>query len=64
MTFCSEQLEAELLHACLDCVAGRLVPVFGGAIPSTGGYHLVWPKDREGRAPLVSFRAWLKGEIA
>ncbi len=29
VTFCGEQLEAELLHACLDCVAGRLVPVAG-----------------------------------
>jgi LysR family glycine cleavage system transcriptional activator len=43
--------------------AGRLVPVYGAAIPSTGSYHLVWPKDREGRAPLMSFRRWLAGEI-
>jgi len=43
--------------------AGRLVPLFGPAIPSTGSYHLVWPKDRADRAPLRSFRTWLKGEI-
>ena len=43
--------------------AGRLVPLYGPAIPSTGSYHLVWPKDRADRAPLRSFRTWLKGEI-
>lgn len=42
---------------------GRLVPVFGPAIPSAGSYHLVWPKDRPERAPLLSFRAWLQREI-
>lgn len=41
----------------------RLVPVYGPAIPSAGSYHLVWPKDRPERAPLLSFRAWLQGEI-
>ena len=44
--------------------AGRLVPVYGGAIASTGSYHLVWPKDREDRAPLVSFRKWLAREVS
>lgn len=44
--------------------AGRLVPLYGGAIPSAGSYHLVWPKDRPERAPLVSFRRWLATEIA
>lgn len=44
--------------------AGRLVPVFGGPIPSAGGYHLVWPKDHEARAPLASFRKWLAGEVS
>jgi LysR family transcriptional regulator, glycine cleavage system transcriptional activator len=44
--------------------AGRLVPVFGPAIPSAGSYHLVWPKDQPERAPLASFRRWLQGEIA
>ena len=43
--------------------ARRLVPLYGPAIPSTGSYYLVWPKDREDRAPLMSFRKWLKGEI-
>lgn len=44
--------------------AGRLVPVYGGPIPSAGGYHLVWPKDREERGPLASFRAWLASEVS
>jgi DNA-binding transcriptional LysR family regulator len=44
--------------------AGRLVPLYGAAIPSAGAYHLVWPKDRPDRAPLLSFRRWLAGEIA
>ena len=44
--------------------AGRLVPVFGPAIAAAGSYHLVWPKDRPDRAPLVSFRRWLRGEVA
>ena len=44
--------------------AGRLVPVFGPAIASTGSYHLVWPKDRPARAPLVSFKRWLETEVA
>lgn len=43
--------------------AGRLVPLYGPAIASTGSYYLVWPKDRAERAPLQSFRRWLKGEI-
>jgi DNA-binding transcriptional LysR family regulator len=47
-----------------DLEAGRLVPIFGGPIASAGSYHLVWPKEREGRAPLVSFRDWLAGEIS
>jgi LysR family transcriptional regulator, glycine cleavage system transcriptional activator len=44
--------------------AGRLVPVFGPPIPSTGSYHLVWPKDIPARAPLLSFRRWLETEIS
>ncbi|NEY91652.1 LysR substrate-binding domain-containing protein [Tabrizicola oligotrophica] len=43
--------------------SGRLVPLYGPAIASTGSYYLVWPKDRAERAPLQSFRRWLKGEI-
>lgn len=44
--------------------AGRLVPVFGDAIASTGSYHLVWPKELPSRSPLVSFRKWLAGEVS
>lgn len=44
--------------------AGRLVPVFGPAIPAAGSYHLVWPKEIAARAPLASFRRWLMQEIA
>lgn len=44
--------------------AGRLVPVFGGAIASNGSYHLVWPKEIPSRAPLMSFRNWLAGEVS
>ena len=43
--------------------AGRLVPVYGGPIASAGSYHLVWPKDREERGPLASFRKWLAAEV-
>jgi DNA-binding transcriptional LysR family regulator len=46
-----------------DLEAGRLVPIFGGPIASAGSYHLVWPKESPARAPLVSFRTWLAGEI-
>jgi len=44
--------------------AGRLVPVFGGPIASNGRYHLVWPKEIPPRAPLVSFKTWLEGEVS
>ena len=46
-----------------DLAAGRLTPVFGGAVPALGHYSLVWPKDRAMRAPLVSFRDWLADEV-
>ncbi len=45
-----------------ELAEGRLVQVFGGAIPALGSYHLVWPKDRPERGPLVSFREWLTQE--
>lgn len=38
---------------------GRLMAVFGGAIPASGRYFLVWPKDTPARAPLLAFRSWL-----
>lgn len=46
-----------------DLGEGRLVPVFGGAVPSQASYHLVWPSDRPMRGPLASFRAWIAREI-
>ena len=46
-----------------DLAAGRLTPVFGGAVPALGHYSLVWPKDRAMRAPLMSFRDWLADEV-
>lgn len=42
-----------------DLAAGRLVPVFGPAIPAHGAYYLVWPEARPERAPLASFRRWI-----
>lgn len=47
-----------------DLAANRLIPAFGPAIKSLGSYYLVWPKDAPERAPLASFRAWLKTELA
>lgn len=45
-----------------DLGAGRLIPLYGGPIPSQSAYYLVWPKDRP-RAPLHSFITWLKAEL-
>ncbi|MGL4310062.1 MAG: LysR substrate-binding domain-containing protein [Paracoccaceae bacterium] len=42
-----------------EIAAGRLVPAFGGAVPSAGAYYLVWPHAGPERAPLASFRNWL-----
>lgn len=42
---------------------GRLVRVWGDAVPSDGSYYLVWPEAGENYPPLVAFREWLAGEI-
>ena len=42
---------------------GRLVRVWGEAVPSDGSYYLVWPEAAETYPPLVAFRDWLVGEI-
>lgn len=42
-----------------EIAAGRLVPAFGGPVPSAGAYYLVWPHAGPERAPLASFRNWL-----
>lgn len=41
----------------------RLIPIFGPPIKSLGSYFLVWPKEITERAPLTSFRNWLKAEL-
>lgn len=46
-----------------DLVAGRLQPIWGGAVPALGSYALVWPKAAM-RLPLLSFRAWIAAEVA
>jgi LysR family transcriptional regulator, glycine cleavage system transcriptional activator len=47
-----------------ELAEGRLVPVFGGAVPAQGSYYLVWPQDAAPRGPLTSFQGWLRGELA
>jgi DNA-binding transcriptional LysR family regulator len=42
---------------------GRLCPLCGPAEPTGGRHALVWPAGRPLRAPLVTFRAWLAGEV-
>ena len=46
-----------------DLAEGRLIPLYGPAIPALGAYYLVWPKDRPARAPLTSFRTWLAATL-
>jgi len=45
-----------------ELAEGRLIPIFGPAIPALGAYHLVWPDTRPDRAPLRSLRLWLQAE--
>jgi LysR family transcriptional regulator, glycine cleavage system transcriptional activator len=47
-----------------ELAEGRLVPVFGPAIPALGAYYLVWPQARPDRAALRSLRLWLQAEAA
>ncbi|MFV3130430.1 LysR family transcriptional regulator [Niveispirillum sp. KHB5.9] len=42
-----------------ELAAGELVPLPGSELTTDGGYHLVYPADREGYGPLVAFREWL-----
>jgi LysR family glycine cleavage system transcriptional activator len=46
-----------------DMADGRLVLAYGGSFESVGSYYLVWPRNRPGRQPLLSFRRWLEGQI-
>ena len=48
--------------ASRDLAEGRLVVAFGSTLRTVGSYYLVWPKNRPGRQPLVSFRDWLAGQ--
>lgn len=45
--------------AQIEISEGRLLPIFKQAVPVRGAYWLVWPKDKDDHAPLVSFRNWL-----
>lgn len=54
-------LPSYLIAAELE--AGRLVKAWSGPPVSLGDYYLVWPQDRTEPAPLVSFRAWLQGQL-
>jgi LysR family transcriptional regulator, glycine cleavage system transcriptional activator len=47
-----------------ELAEGRLVPIFGPAVPALGSYHLVWPQTGPDRAPLRSFRDWLAADQA
>lgn len=47
-----------------ELAEGRLRPVFGGPVRALGSYYLVWPKDPAPRAPLISFRTWISGQLA
>ncbi|WP_170435512.1 LysR substrate-binding domain-containing protein [Ruegeria arenilitoris] len=54
-------LPSYLISAELE--AGRLVPACAAPPVSLGDYYLVWPQSRTEPAPLVSFRAWLQGQL-
>jgi DNA-binding transcriptional LysR family regulator len=47
-----------------DLAQSRLIPLFGPPIRAAGAYYLVWPANRPARAPLASFIAWLRAELA
>lgn len=46
-----------------ELAEGRLVAVHGGPVAAHGSYWLVWPNSTGQRVPLISFCAWLSGEI-
>jgi LysR family glycine cleavage system transcriptional activator len=47
-----------------DIAAGRLVQPFGIYIGLSGGYWLVYPKDRRGARKIAAFREWLLDHVA
>ena len=42
----------------------RLVPVWGGPVPSAGNYWLVWPKETPSFPAIEAFRNWIAEEAA
>lgn len=46
-----------------DLAEGRLVSAFGGPVPASGSYYLVWPGDVPARRPLASFRHWAATQV-
>ncbi|WP_029012697.1 LysR substrate-binding domain-containing protein [Niveispirillum irakense] len=47
-----------------EIASGELVLLPGGGMQGQGGYHLVYPRDRDHYGPLVAFRDWLFAEAA
>lgn len=47
-----------------EIASGELVLLPGGGMQGQGGYHLVYPRDREQYGPLAAFRDWLFAEAA
>ena len=46
-----------------DLAEGKLIQLFPDQVVEVpSGYYLVWPKNRELRAPVMEFRDWLLGE--
>lgn len=43
--------------------AGRLVIPFDLQLPSSGGYHLVYPKSNANEPRIVAFRGWLEATL-
>ena len=41
---------------------GRLAPILRPAVPGAGAYWLAWPEQKDGYAPLTTFRAWLSAQ--
>lgn len=46
-----------------DLAEGRLVPLFGPPLASSGAYYLTHPAGAPPRAPLASFLRWLKADL-
>ncbi len=42
---------------------GQLAVAFGARLQSLGSYFLVWPIEKSGMQPLVSFRDWIETQV-